>query len=274
MILPESVMNTRTDPLNGRLVLAPGWATDSRIFARLQPALPDALTIDATPSEFEAKLLNLMAEKALGRISIMGWSIGGYLAADFALRHPLRVDRLFLLGVRNKYPAPQIEQVRRMVKRNAKAYLTRFYAECFAETESEARDWFTRNLLRDYLAQNSTENLLAGLDYLSQAEIPPGKLAQIQNVTFVHGTKDRIAPIGDVVCLQPQMPRHGFIFIENGGHAVFLNPGFMTQMNSPRREDAPPLSLENRGVEPITTNPPESEHSPLSSAKRGAGGEL
>lgn len=223
-------MNTKTDPSNSTLVLVNGWATDSRIFGPLLPELSGALAMDASPSDFEARLLKLMAEKALGHISIMGWSIGGYLAADFAVKYPHRVDTLFLLGVRNKYPAEQIALVRRMVERSAKAYLSRFYIECFSPNEGDAYQWFKETLLNDYLAKFESKDLLIGLDYLARAEIIPDKLAHVKNVRFVHGSNDRIAPVADVICLKPQLPRHEFVCIENAGHAVFLNTGFVERL--------------------------------------------
>ena len=41
---------------------------------------------------------NLIAELRLGRPDVLGWSMGGYIAQELALRHPRRVRRLILAG--------------------------------------------------------------------------------------------------------------------------------------------------------------------------------
>src|SRR3989338_4261643 len=81
------------------LLLIPGWATDYRIFASLELPYNYLVPIKFAFLDFEKRVLRALEENALDKISILGWSMGAYLAADFAAKHKDRIDELILAAV-------------------------------------------------------------------------------------------------------------------------------------------------------------------------------
>ncbi len=214
------------------LVLLPGWATDCRIFDRLDLDCNTAVPLRWPLNDLESSLLEWLDANGISRVSILGWSLGGFLAADFAGRNPARINRLILIGMRKSYPAGQIAFVRGMLKRNPRAYLSRFYADCFSPQEREQYRAFKESLRDEYLSRFSLEDLVSSLDLLAVCELNPAGLSSLPNVCFIHGIRDGIAPVDEMRSLQSELPRIPFIFLEGAGHALFLAPGFAQQLRS------------------------------------------
>jgi pimeloyl-ACP methyl ester carboxylesterase len=204
------------------LLLVPGWATDHRIFRPLDLEFNYLAAVSFSPRDFQESLLSALRRHRLDRVAVLGWSLGGYLALEFARAHPERVmeGALFAVGMRERYDAKVIEAIKGRLTRNKAAYLRRFYEACFSAGEREAREWFERELLESYLDQMESEALLAGLDYLASASPADAK------ARFIHGREDRIAPVGEMMAMKERLPGTRLVCMENAGHAAFLNPEF------------------------------------------------
>ena len=204
------------------LLLVPGWATDHRIFRPLDLEFNYLAAVSFSPRDFQEGLLSALQRHRLDRVAVLGWSLGGYLALEFARAHPERVieGALFAIGMRERYEPAAIEAIKGRLARNKAAYLRRFYEACFSSGEREARGWFERELLGGYLDQMELEPLLAGLDYLASTSPADAK------VRFIHGREDRIAPIGEMLAMKERLPGARLVCMENAGHAAFLNPEF------------------------------------------------
>jgi pimeloyl-ACP methyl ester carboxylesterase len=204
------------------LLLVPGWATDHRIFAPLDLEFNYLAAVSFSPRDFQEGLLSALRRYRLDRVAVLGWSLGGYLALEFARAHPERVmeGALFAVGMRERYDAEAIEAMKARLARNKAATLRRFYEACFSPGEREARDRFERELLKSYLEQMELEPLLAGLDYLASASPADVK------ARFIHGREDRIASVDDMLALTARRPGVELVRIENAVHAAFLNPEF------------------------------------------------
>lgn len=202
------------------LVLIPGWATDYRIFSSLELnynyIFPDRLN----PLDFGDKLLFLLDKGSMGKVSLFGWSLGGFLAVEFALKNAGRVDELILLGIRRSFDPLVLDKVRKKISEDRRAYLSKFYLDCFSG------GWFREDLLKDYLDEMSSDGLIAGLDYLSKAHIDSGSLASIKRLRVFHGTEDRITPFKEAEEIRNSLPGLKLISMQGAGHAVFLDRGF------------------------------------------------
>jgi len=205
-------------------VLVPGWACDYRIFASLDLRFNYLLPLDFSPFNFEKDILAALKRHGLGKISLFGHSLGGFAASDFASRHPDRVVRLIMVSVRKRYPAKGLTDIRAYLYKNKKAYLYRFYHSCFPNREKMA--WFRGNLLKRYCEEADSDRLLEALEYLEGAEIKTRPLKDIRDVTMIHGSLDRIAPIEEAVQLKEALSEAGFITVEGAGHMPFLTKGF------------------------------------------------
>ena len=202
------------------LLLLPGWATDERVFggvgAGFDRLLPPGFV---TGPEVESG-----CERLDGAAVVVGWSLGGFAAADFAARHADSVEKLVLIGVRRRYPREEIERVRRALTADREACLRRFYRECFLPAQREDFRRFRAELMPVYLDEMGTERLQEGLDYLEWAEIDPAALPAGKTV-IVHGADDAVAPVEEARTLAAEAGVELRV-VDGAGHAAFLSPGF------------------------------------------------
>jgi len=211
------------------IVLVPGWATDHRIFSTLELPYNYLLPVGLRPFRFKEDLLEFLNKRSLDKVSLFGWSSGGFLASDFAAGNPQKVDALILVSIRRKFPLSGLKAVRRYLEKNRKAYLYKFYLECFSKTEKEERSWFKNNLLESYLKENNIESLIDGLDYLVQARIVPGSLKGLKKIKIVYGRQDKIAPFKEAKELQEALGAD-FVSLPDAGHLPFLDQEFSKKL--------------------------------------------
>lgn len=180
------------------LVLLPGWATDSRIFARLDLPYNYLEPNGFTPLPAIADLRAVIAKHAGGRASLLGFSLGGFLAAAFAREHPDMVEELILLGVRRQYPPAELAGVRAALARDPAAFLEYFYQRAMHTADDDPSSvWFNARLRDSYLAHAGDAALTAGLNCLARQRLEPAELATLCNVRLLHGELDLIAPVGE-----------------------------------------------------------------------------
>ncbi len=208
------------------ICLVPGWATDYRIFSALDLDYNYLLPIKFSPFNFKDGLSALLNKKSLDKISLLGWSLGAFLAAEFAAGNPGRTDELILVSMRKNFEPKTLEVVRGQLKKNKKAYLYKFYLDCFSDSEREGLSWFKKNLLRDYISKMELKDLRDGLDYLSCAHLNFKSLASIKKVKFFHGLEDKIAPGKETEEIRSHMPQAEFVYMARCGHIPFLSKIF------------------------------------------------
>lgn len=200
--------------------MIPGWASDYRIFDSLDLNFNYLIPLTFSFSDFEQKLLEAIKGSGRGKISLLGWSLGSFLAADFSAKFPKVIDQLILVGIRSKYPSQQLFQIRTLLKRNQKAYLGKFYQQCFFQKEKFV--WFKENFMKAYLEDFKLESLLSGLDYLEKATLDTQSLKALPRINIIHGQNDKIAPLAEAKAIKETLPQAEFIAVEDTGHAAFL----------------------------------------------------
>lgn len=207
------------------ILLIPGWATDYRIFDALDIDYNYLLPLEFSFFGFEEGLSKAMKENDIKKISVIGWSMGGFIACDFLPKYRDCVNEVIFVSARRRYEEANNEKIKTFLIKNRKGFLHKFYNDCFSEDDDDAYKWFQRYLLKDYLEHMELGHLLEGLDYLSRSRIEPRSLEGVK-VTFVHGRGDKIAPIKEAMALKDDVPRARFISIECAGHMPFLAPDF------------------------------------------------
>ena len=215
------------------MLLIPGWATDHRVFNSLSLPMNYLMPVKFSPFDFEKHLLEAMSRNSLDKISILGWSMGGFMAFDFLSKHKEMVDGVTFISVRERYEKEEIDKTRGRINKNRAAFLYKFYTDCFSKDERDKLSWFKKNLMRIYLKDMSVETLFEGLDYLSTIRIRPEALDRVK-VKFIHGEVDRIAPIKEARRLKERLPEAEFIAIKKAGHMPFLADGFKNVFNYDR----------------------------------------
>ena len=208
------------------MVLLPGWATDGRVFDGLFPGVAAVRSCGPLrPEGFPDRLATFLDGEVRGPVTIVGWSLGGFLAAEFARRHPARVRRLLLIGVRRRYPAAEVEAVRAALLRDRRACLSDFYARCFFPSRMKAYRSFRAGLQEEYLREMDQTALLEGLSFLAANDFPASGLPGCP-VAIIHGGKDVIAPAAEAETLARATARATFHLLPEGPHAAFLDEGF------------------------------------------------
>ncbi|MHB0936019.1 MAG: alpha/beta fold hydrolase [Armatimonadota bacterium] len=203
-------------------VLLPGWATDARIFARL--SLPgDIIRPAGLLTGNIDSLVEFLKENGCAPVTLLGWSLGGFAAADFARRHPALVERVVLVGIRRQYPAERIEEMRQALRQDRARCLAGFYRQCFLPAQREDYRRFRAALEPDYLAEFTEAELLEGLQYLGSVTLEPEALPP--GVTIVHGALDIIAPPAEA-CRLAEDAGIGLNLLPGVGHAAFLAEEF------------------------------------------------
>jgi pimeloyl-ACP methyl ester carboxylesterase len=91
--------------------------------------------------------------------------------------------------------------------------------------QTHAFRWFKKHLFRSYIENFDMGSLLRGLDYLMQQELEPALLKR-DNTHIIHGKKDRIAPLSEILEFLGAPPFPPVSIIEKTGHLPFLEPGF------------------------------------------------
>jgi len=211
-------------PAKDTMLLIPGWATDYRIFNTLDLNYNYLLPVEFSPYGFCEDLLMAMKGAGIKKISVFGWSMGGFVACDLVSKYRECVSELIFVGARREYEKASNEKIKRLLIKNRKAFLYKFYNDCIS-ADSEAYKWFRTHLLKDYLERMKLDYLLDELDYLSEHRIEPGRLEGVK-VTFIHGEKDGIAPIDEAMALKETLPQARFIPIEGAGHVPFFAQEF------------------------------------------------
>ncbi len=167
-----------------------------------------------------------MEEASLDRVSLLGWSLGGFLAADFASQNPYRVNELNLVSIREKYDPERLKEIKINLGKNKKAFLYRFYLECFAKAEKEELSWFKKRLLKAYTEEFTLDLLNEGLDYLSSARIDQRTFGGIKKVRFFHGEEDIVAPAREGERVSASVENSQWVCFPKTGHMPFLNASF------------------------------------------------
>jgi pimeloyl-ACP methyl ester carboxylesterase len=207
------------------MVLLPGWATDGRIFEGMLPGVTAVTTGQLRPKRFPRRLAAFLDRTARGPVTVVGWSLGGFLAAEFAREYPDRVRRVVLVGIRREYPEGDVAGVLRSLSADPGSCLSGFYTQCFFPSQMPAYRRFHARLQAVYLREMDGGALREGLSYLAGARLSRETLPACP-MAIVHGEKDVVAPIAEAEGVAREGGNATFHPLPGGAHAAFLADGF------------------------------------------------
>ncbi len=207
------------------VVLLPGWATDGRIFDGVLPGVTAVTTGPLRPDRFSRRLAAFLDSAARGPVTVVGWSLGGFLAAEFAREYPDRVGRVVLVGIRREYPEGDVEAVLRSLSADPGGCLSGFYTRCFYPSQIPAYRRFRGRLQAAYLREMDGGALREGLSYLASARLSRETLPACP-VAIVHGEEDVVAPLAEAEGVARETGNATFHPLPGAAHAAFLADGF------------------------------------------------
>ncbi len=210
------------------LVLAPGWGFDARVFEPLDLDFNYIVPQKIDTANFNEDLIRALERNGIKKVSLFGWSMGGFLALDFLKEYGEIVREVFLVSMRERYPKEQIDSQRSLLMEDRKLYLAQFYRNCFMGQKRPFK-WFEEHLFSSYIKGLDLEYLLKGLDYLARQGLDPALLKR-HPVRLIHGKKDRIAPYSGILELTEGLPSSHVVLFEKSGHLPFLEPDFKERL--------------------------------------------
>ncbi|MFC4767660.1 alpha/beta fold hydrolase [Effusibacillus consociatus] len=195
------------------LLLLPGWGMPSSVWKPLLPELEhsfellflDWCGIDDLPG-FQRHVLSVINRNSLERFSLMGWSLGSLAALQVAAMYPSLVENLILFGATSQFvldeeasqpagwPKRIVERMKRQLPKDRTQTLNAFYRSMFSDEEKlKGLDQIFINRMHEDQPYSDDE-LVAGLDYLTEASAKKD-LNMIQSrVLLIHGEADQICP--------------------------------------------------------------------------------
>lgn len=212
------------------LVLIPGWATDYRIFDTLELEYNYLIPLKLNHSDFSGCLAQILERKKIEKTILFGWSMGGFLALDFCRSFPLKVKELILVGFRKYFDKTALDEIASKIEKSKKAFLYKFYIDVFGSDENSYK-WFKKNLMRQYLENNSEMDLVRGLKYLENSSINLQEFTQINKIKIFHSKNDLINPFIQAIDLSDNIPNAKFYVLEDSNHAAFLSKEFKVAFN-------------------------------------------
>ncbi len=178
---------------------------------------------------FVEDVLQILDKLEIEKANILGASFGGFVAQEFALSFPERLDKLILACtssggrhhvkpdieiLRSFTPDPNLSLGERIRKFFRPAFTGEFHAEHGEEVEKVCR-------LRE-------ENEVSEATYSAQLQTAfsfdaENKLNEIKHETLViTGDRDKVVPMQNSVHLTEKLPNAKLEIIKNGSHMIFV----------------------------------------------------
>lgn len=173
----------------------------------------------SSPAEVAAVHSRLLDALGLDRVTVVGCSFGGWVAAELARREPRRVTRLVLIdpaGMPAGEPGPRVLDLDPLeaagltfagagARASAQAR-----AAVLAETDPTAYGHDLRN--------RQTARRLAGDPYMCDPELPTRLAGLTQPVLLLWGEQDRIVPLSHARSWTDALPDAELAVIPGAGH--------------------------------------------------------
>ncbi len=188
-------------------------------------AVLTSLTIQTFVEDVVGVLDTLEIEKA----SILGASFGGFVAQEFALRFPERVNKLILACTTaggKDHVSPDIEILRSFTRdpdRPLGEQIRRFFRPAFTEKFNDENVELVEKVCRlreknevldeTYLAQLQTAFSFDASDRIREIR---------QETIVITGNNDNLVPMQNSISLVAKLPNAHLKIIENGSHMIFV----------------------------------------------------
>lgn len=207
----------------------------------------------------------LCATLELAAVALVGNSMGGFTAAELAIRHPDRVERLVLVDAAGistvtaqRTLTLQLAKLLESSSRSREGALRILNRPGFVQLAFGAIARYPTRIAKDLLAEQLTVTGAPG--FLDAAEALLGydfteRLAEIACPTLVvQGSEDVLVPLGDAYEFERRIPQATTLILEDTGHVPMLERPrtfnralleFLAQTGDPAdpsRADEPTLS--------------------------------
>lgn len=208
------------------LVLLPGTLCDERLYRFQEAEFPGSRVLDLRHSPTMESMIGVVESVARPEFVLVGFSMGGHIAQEFALRHPDRVERLVVIGSSSEgYPPDEKKVVLSslpLIERGKFHGITDKRLREFLHPDAYA-DSEIRTLVQDMAGEDAKEVYLrqirATLDRRDLKEEMKGLSVP---VLFIGGADDQIVSIESIERSARSAKRGRFLSVPDCGHFVPL----------------------------------------------------
>ena len=178
------------------LLIIPGWGFGWEVFRelpfRFNLIVPEAPVCCSVTDDIHHALKNT----GKGAVHVLGWSLGGYAALEFAAGYPELVLSLELLSMRRSWPVEDLAGMRQAVEKYGVKALKAFYRLCFSGRKDDF-DIFMRLHGDSAMRFWDESSLLRGLEYLAGVKCATVSGFDVP-VRLCHGENDQVAPLEEM----------------------------------------------------------------------------
>ena len=178
---------------------------------------------------FAEDVLQILDKLKIEKANVLGASFGGFVAQEFALSFPERLDKLILactsFGGKN-HVAPDLEILMAFASTegmNTSERIRKFMIPAFTDEFNEKHTEIVEKVCR-----LREEAIVPEKVYLSQLTAATtfdfeNRVGEIKNETLIiTGDKDRVVPMQNSINLSEKMSNAALKIIENGSHLFFI----------------------------------------------------
>lgn len=180
---------------------------------------------NASIVQFANDTAGLMYALGFKKASVLGWSMGGFIAQELALNHPDKVDRLILYatscgGKEAVFPEPDVLKNITDTSGSLKEQHDRFAYMLFS------KEWIKQvPNYADYFPMTNKSTPASSIERQWNAIMNwPGACSRIQSITqptlVIGGTSDSLTLPPNFVLLTERIPGSWLIQIKGGGHGL------------------------------------------------------
>jgi len=172
-------------------------------------------------AEMAADLVGLLDHLGLGRVSIAGHSMGGYIALAFARAYPERVAGLGLVSSQTRADPPDRREGRLATARQVAEQGVGFIADSMAAKLSP--DARVQSLCAELIRQQHPAGIMGALKAMAGREDTTSFLATVAYpVCVLHGTADDLIPVERAREVKAVLPAARLIEFPAGGHMLMM----------------------------------------------------
>lgn len=212
--------------MDKKVVFLPGTLTDSRIWINQKSLFINPIMVNLRNQFSLEEMLDDILEIQHARFHLIGFSMGGYIAQEFAVRYPNRVESLTIIGA-SAFGYPEEEH--ELVLKN------------LSNINSKSFKGITDKRLRSYLHPNSYLNEeikqlvkdMQGPDaaevYLRQTKATLNRRPLVKElaelgcrIQFIAGRDDNIVKLEMIKNSHDEIPKSKLYIINECGHFIPL----------------------------------------------------
>lgn len=178
--------------------------------------------------DLAATVVRLLDELGLGRLDVLGYSFGGVVAQELALRAPGRVRRLVLCATGPGLPSLAPNPLALLLMLTPARHYTRWLGELIVPLIGGGRTARDRAALEADLRLREA-NPPSPLGYAQQLLAVAGWTSRpwlrrlAQETLVLHGDEDPLLPLGDARSMASAIPNARLSVVEGAGHLFLID---------------------------------------------------